>query len=244
MHCTTRLHILSRMKLSCKMQLAQESALGVEALGHRDRQTEAKEEALEKLSSLPSTHREQAVPLMDGEAVQQPTTASRADLSSASSMLTESAGQPDSRISSHDPQPSSNSESSEGQQPGSVFQRGTPSSGGHGAPHEAAAPDDSVVSGSGHAQAMFKPRDSNSHQPADGQLAFLEQDPSASYAANARQAVDTILHSVEQQSAILGLRTLLTILRVWVQTIPITCLQQKFYLLDLLAGFIAKFNIA
>lgn len=214
------------------LQLAEESGIKIEALGHRDRQTEAKEAAAEKLSALPS---ELAEPNHSAPEKERPTEAPQqqqnrghvpaSHLSSiehnttttqqqrlqkgnagSDAVMLETQPSDQAAVASSREAEESEKQDSESEPQPAASERTTT---------DASAEDKEVARGSGSAPqediAMLIDRgdEDPAAVPTHGQ-----DDGSAAYLANALEAVDTILQSAEQHAAVLGLTTLLTILKV------------------------------
>ncbi len=192
--------------------MAAESGIQIEALGHRDKETEGKEKALEQLSSLPSSSAGQLPP--------------KASASSQQSKFQQQAV-PDSY---HQTMPSDmNSQASsllqvaqQSADPGQFSQAETAAASPSSGERQQSSMHDASPSASTAGDIDHQQREASEQMAGEVYGPITDaappsndyQDGSAAYLENAMGAVNVLLSSSSQQTAILGLSTLLTILKV------------------------------
>ena len=180
-----------------------ESGIQVEALGHRDQATEQKEKALERLSSFhpPPTRQNQPA----ANAAQQSGKTEQAQVQIAQPQIRMPAQQSQTRSSRQDADPSSSSQRE-------IAAATHDQLSSERVSEDAESPDDNDVL---HRGGSLKMADEAVTPMTDGAPPQTHsQDGSATYLANAMEAVNILLSSASQQTAVLGLSTLLTILKV------------------------------
>ena len=190
--------------------MAAESEIEVEALGHRDQETERKEKALERMSSLNSSHIGQSQPGNNGSPQEkQPQALQRASNTSHLVQQSQSSSPLQDFRRNGDPQRGSDVETA-----AAVATQDNLSSEKRqrrAQEAESSEPDDKLQQ----MQSSIQTADEIATPTTDAAPPqSASQDGSATYLANAMEAVDILLQSANQQTAALGLSTLLTILKV------------------------------
>ena len=185
----------------CKcLQLAVESGIQVEALGHRDQETEYKEKALEKLSSLHSPPTRQSHPAANASRQSDQTEQTQTRMPAQQS-------QPSSSRLNADPQSSSPRGTAALAQDSLISEKQQ-----HPASQAAEIIENHELH---HRQGSIQMADEIAPPVTDAAPPHRDsQDGSAAYLASTMEAVDILLRSASQQTAVLGLSTLLTILKV------------------------------
>ena len=208
------------------MQLASNVSVEVQALGHRDRETEIKERAAERLSGQPSPPAQQSNPGLDepnpsqsismAQGITEDTpmeavpTSQETDQTQAHLEVRNhgrgDAATPFSRSQHRETEESQGLNLNRGSDHDPAEQQGTDVAAGP-------ASFDASKAVQNHRGFLPEPGSQNTGAMEDAS-GSRQEDGSSSYLASATDAVNSILQSAEQQTAIMGLTTLLTILKV------------------------------
>lgn len=203
------------------LQMGWQPGAAIDALGHRDKTTEAKERAAEQLSVLPSQQAELRTPEADFKAA-----AEQQDVRFPSPAV-EARPQQDGAV-SHEIGKDHYSHDQRQARASHLLLAAESEGRGQDAHEQESKMGHPPVQHVGQIQAksdeeppcMDLQHDLPQQNPTLSSLSGSDAarancgDSSMEYYENAKQAIETIVHSVEQQTAILGLKTLLTILKV------------------------------